>query len=231
MFKTVISGKLKGMRKVCQVILIIIGLTVVFTAPVNASYMYDQEEVTSQLIVDKQLKAVDLDNWQDNIPASQLVLEEGDMLEFRIKIKNSGDKELKNIDAHDFLPAHLELVFHPGDFDQNNNQVNWNIEKLEPGEEREFKFRTHVKKGDQEVVDGTLCLINKADAKAESEEPASPSQGGFDQDTASFCIVAPKKLPLAGSGTNNLAVGTGIAGMFALAGIVLRLFGRGKLLA
>jgi uncharacterized repeat protein (TIGR01451 family) len=223
MLKTVVSGKLKGTRKVCQVILVLIGLAVLFSAPVNASYMYDQEEVTSQLIVDKQLKAVDLDDWQDNIPASQLVLEEGDMLEFRIKIKNSGDKELKNINAHDFLPAHLELVFHPGTFDKDNNQVNWEIDQLDPGEEREFKFRTHVQKSDQEVVDGTLCLINKADAKAES--------GEYDQDTASFCIVAPTKLPKAGSGFDHLAMGTGIAGMFALAGLVLRLFGRGGFLA
>ncbi len=223
MNKTVVPGKFKGMRILCQVILVVIGLVISFSAPLQASYIYDQEEITSQIIVDKQLKAVDLDNWQDNIPASQLVFEEGDMLEFRIKIKNSGDKELKNIDAHDFLPTHLELVFHPGSYDQDNRQVNWKIEKLEPGEEREFKFRTHVKKSNQEVVDGTLCLINKTDAKAES--------GEYDQDTASFCIVAPKRLPKAGSGTNNLAMGTGIAGMFALAGIILRLFGRGKLLA
>ncbi len=223
MLKIVISGKLKGMRIISLVSLFITGLAILFPAHLHASYIYDQKEITSQIIIDKQLKTISLEHWQDNLPASQQVLKENDLLEFRIKIKNSGDTKLENINAHDFLPAHLALVFHPGEFDQGNNQISWQIKELSPGEEKIFNIRTFIKKGEHQVVDGTLCLINKTEAKAES--------GEHDQDTASFCIVSAKKLPEAGSGTSNLALGTGIAGMFALTGIALRLFGRGKILA
>ncbi len=216
-----IATALIGVATIVAGIAFMVALSIGLSIPAEASYMYGDEEPTSQLIVDKQLTTTDIDGWQDNLPTSQLVLKDDDLITFRITVKNSGDKELKKITVTDTLPQYLTVVFNPGELDQDNNQITWEIENLKAGEEETFKIRAHVDTEDETVVDGTLCLINKVEAKAES--------GEHDQDTTSFCIVAPEELPEAGNGVSEILMGTGFAAMIGLAGVILRKFGRGQI--
>jgi uncharacterized repeat protein (TIGR01451 family) len=214
------------MKKVISGKTMVVGITLLLSigliaAPAWAGYMYGEEEPTSQLIVDKQVTTPDVDNWQDNLPASQIVLKTGDLIKFRITIKNSGDKDLKKIQVTDTLPQYLNVIFNPGEYDKDNNQIKWEIDKLEAGEEKTFEIRAHIDPSEESVIDGTLCLINKAEAEAET--------GERDEDTASFCIVAPEALPEAGSGVAEILMGTGFASMIGLAGVFLRKFGRGEI--
>ena len=187
--------------------------------PAN-SYIYGEEAVTRQLIVDKLIKTTAISDWQDNLPASQIVLKEGDVVEFEIKVKNTGDQELKNINVADYLPSYLKFIFGPAT-PNDSQELTWKIEKLDPGQEENFKIRTQIEGSNQVASDGTFCLMNKARAEAET--------GEADEDTASFCIVGAKKLPKAGS--HNLALGTLIASLIGATGILLRKFGRGEILA
>jgi len=211
--KTVVLGK-PILLYLC--ISIFLGIGLFFAVPASA-YMYGEEQTTNQLIVDKKIKAINTD-WQDNLPASQIVLKEGNLVEFQIKIKNSGDQELKNIKATDFLPSYLEFIFGPANPEEK--EIKWQIEKLDSGQEQTFNIRAQIKGANQVASDGTFCLINKVKATAES--------GESDEDTASFCLMGAKKLPQAGS--HNLAIGSLVAGLIGLTGITLRKFGRGEIL-
>lgn len=182
------------------------------------AYQYDNGESSSQLILDKRIRTVNADNWQDNLSASQVVLKNGDALDFDILVKNSGDKELKNIEVKDYLPNYLKFIFGPAS--PNNGEIVWTIDKLNPGEERSFQIRVQVDGADQASSEGNFCLINKASAKAES--------GEYDEDTASYCLVGAEKLPQAGVG--NLLAGTLFALSIGSVGVVLRKFGRGEIL-
>lgn len=183
-------------------------------------YMYGEEQPARQLVVDKQLKSSSTNEWQDNLPASQIVLKEGDLVDFKIIIRNSGDEELKNITVTDELPSFLSFIFGPAQ-PNDQNQLSWQIESLAAGEEKSFTIRTKISGTESASQEGTFCLMNKALASAES--------GEGDEDTASFCLVGAKKLPKAGS--YNLAIGTIIASIIAGLGIFLRKFGRGELWA
>jgi len=185
--------------------------------PVRA-YMYDGEEPSSQLIVDKRVKALGVTEWQDNLSSSQITLKEDDLIGFEIVVKNTGETELKNIDVKDHLPSYLRFIFGPNNPD--NQEINWNIDHLNPGEERSFQIRMQIDGVDQ-VSEGTFCLLNKVSARAES--------GEYDEDTASFCLMGAKELPE--SGTGNLITGTLITSIVAITGIFLRKFGRGEILA
>jgi len=218
---TVIPGKRKQ-QFVHLVIyhLIIVLAAFIFSVRSANSYMYGEEQPTRQLIVDKRVRTSTVGDWQDNLPASQVVLKEGEMIEFEITVKNSGDQELNQIQLVDYLPSYLNFIFGPN---QPNDQkeVNWVIDQLAPGEEQRFRIRAQISGSDSVVNEGTFCLLNRVRAEAET--------GEADEDTASFCIVGAKKLPQAGS--QNLAVGTLIASLIGAVGITLRKFGRGEILA
>ncbi len=207
------------MKKVILSLALILFLSLI-RQPANA-YMYGEEQPTSQLIVDKRIKTTAVAEWQDNLPASQIVLKEGNIVEFEIKIKNTGDTELKNIDVTDYLPSYLKFIFGPSTPNESEKEINWKIEKLEAGKEESFKIRAQIENADQINSDGAFCLINKAKAVAES--------GESDEDTASFCLVSAEKLPEAGF--DNLITGTLIAGLIGTLGVSLRKFGRGEILA
>lgn len=204
---------------------IVAGITFILMLGLSATparaYIYGEEQPTTQLIVDKQITTPNVEGWQDNLPASQIVLRGGDLVKFQITIKNSGDKDLNKIQATDTLPQYLSIIFNPGKYETDGNRVTWEIDKLEAGEERTFEIRAHIDQTEETVIDGTLCLINKVEAQAES--------GETDEDTTSFCIVAPEKLPEAGSGVSEILMGTGFATIIGLAGVILRKFGRGRI--
>lgn len=211
--KKVIPGKPIG-------VLLMLALSLFVWAPRADAYMYGEEQPTSQLVVDKRIKTTTISNWQDNLPASQVTLKEGDLVDFKIIIKNTGDKELKNIRVTDYLPSYLEFIF--GSAKPNDQrEINWTIDKLSPGKEKEFRIRTKISGSNQANTEGTFCLMNKSRAEAET--------GEADEDTASFCLLAAKKLPQAGS--HNLALGTLIIGLIGSIGIILRKFGRGEIFA
>ena len=216
-----IATALIGIATIVAGIAFMVALSIGLSIPAEASYMYGDEEPTSQLIVDKQLTTTDINGWQDNLPTSQLVLKDNDLITFRITVKNSGDKDLNKVKVTDTLPQYLTIVFNPGKYDQENNLITWEIDQLKAGKEKTFKIRAHIDTENKAVVDGTLCLINKVDVKAES--------GEHDEDTTSFCIVAPEKLPEAGNGVSEILMGTGFAAMIGLAGVILRKFGRGQI--
>lgn len=182
--------------------------------------MYESEEPSRQLIVDKRIKTTSVENWQDNLPASQIVLKNSDIVEFEIVVKNTGDETLNNIDVWDNLPSYLKFIFGPANPQENGKDINWKIDRLNPGEERAFQIRTQIEGADTASSNGNFCLMNKVSARADT--------GEYDEDTASFCLVGAEKLPTAGAG--NLVIGTIVASTIALLGIGLRKFGRGEIL-
>lgn len=214
--KKVISGK-------TIVVLLLIGFFGLFQPvnPLMASYIYVDDKPTTQLIVDKKIHTPSVDGWKDNLPPSEFVITKGGLVRFRIVVKNSGDKDLKEIKVIDTLPKYLSLIFHPGEFNQEKREIKWLIDELKAGETKTFEIRAQVDLKDEAIIDGTLCLINKVEAKAIT--------GEHDQDTVSFCIVAPQILPEAGSGVGEILIGTGFAAMIGLAGVFLRKYGRGQI--
>ncbi len=188
----------------------------------TSAYVYGVEVPTTQIIVDKKVRSVLNNQWFDNLAADQTVFAAESLIEFKIIVKNTGDKELKNIKLIDYLPEYLNTVFYPGDFNKDNRQISWSFEKLNPGEEKESRIRVQVVKSNQLPNNGRFCLVNKVEAKTE--------EGLSDGDTAQFCLetrVLAQKLPEAGG---NIALATLITSLIASLGIIARKFGRGEII-
>jgi uncharacterized repeat protein (TIGR01451 family) len=177
----------------------------------RANYLYGAQAPAEQVIIDKQIKGPNGD-WLDNISAEEYGFVASEAVDFRIRVKNSGESDIANISVIDYLPS--ELFFATG---PSGQALKWGIDLLEAGEEREYFIQAQVVDSETLAGRGGFCVLNRAKVENETGET-------LDEDTAQLCIesrVLGAKLPETGV---NAVFGLGLA--LAIAGlglIILRL--------
>ena len=209
----VIPGKQTSKKFIHLVIYhLAIGLLSLMTPYRVGAYVYNQGQPTPQVIVDKKLR-LSGGQWQDNLPSNERVLREGDLIDFQIRVKNSGSEDLSEVELVDQLPRYLKIIFAPANVEQG--QVRWQVTGLKAGEEKTFQLRGQIEPASDQQ--GTFCLANKVEVRLEGETK--------DADTASYCVAALSELPQAGA--PDLLWQTGALTLAAAAGLFLRRLARG----
>jgi len=204
-------------------VLLVIILFLLSGRKVDADYMYGNGEPSRQITVDKKVKPVSWQDWSDNLSSNEVVFTAQDLVDFKIIVKNSGENDLSNIEVIDYFPNYVNFIFGPGDYKEDGHKLEWNIDHLNPGEEKEFKLRVQVVKSGKLPNSNTFCIANKTTVKAET--------GEYDEDTAQFYIetrILAARLPDSGS---DIVLGTIISLVLASIGILARKFGRGEILS
>ena len=116
---------------------------------------------------------VDNGPFVDNLGPSDRNFTTNEEIVFKLKVKNVGDDTLFDIDVKDTLPTYLFLT---GDSD-----TDFNIDKLNPGDSKEFIVKARVVAENQLPADKSLvCTVNTAEVNDNNDE--------HDKDTAQFCI-------------------------------------------
>jgi len=126
--------------------LLLISLFGVLINPKNVkadSYSSDDQKTIS---IDKKLRSIHDSKYVDNISSSTRTFRNGDVVEFFVKVTNSGDTKLKNIKVTDNLPPFLKLIFYPGSYNSTDNKVEWTIDELNAGHSQEFLIRAKIDK-------------------------------------------------------------------------------------
>jgi len=203
-------------HNIISVALIIAALVVLFSSllPIKAgaeSYSNGDEKT---ILVDKTLRSVHEKEYKDNILSSDKTFYEDDLIEFKIKIENSGDVDLKNIDVVDKLPPFLRVIFNPGTYNETDNQVEWTIDELKAGEAEEFLIRCQIDESDE--VYSLTKETNVAEACVD---------GICDEDDAIYYIGNGVSIPEAGD--PSLIIKTGLALSSIAGGFLLRKKARG----
>ena len=204
------------------IILFCLVIPFLFTKRAQA-YMYNSQQETAQLVVDKKVKPIEENEWRDNLTPNDTLFPVESLVDFQIMVKNTGEEELKNIEITDSFPEEIKYIFGPGEFSSETNQLKWKIDSLAPGEEKEFHLRGQIKKDSNLPENDTICVLNMAHAKAEN--------GLEDKDTAQLCIttkILGEKYPETG---NPLVLYSLVFLATAGLGIISRNFARGKFLA
>ena len=132
---------------------------------------YSNEDNRKTLSVDKKLRSIWDSEYVDNISSSTRVFAEDGVIEFKVKITNTGTTNMKNIKVTDQLPPFLSLIFFPGTYDSTNNKVTWTIDELNAGHSQEFLIRAKVDKSENvhtitketNVVTASVDGINEKD--------------------------------------------------------------------
>lgn len=109
---------------------------------------YSNEDNRTTLSIDKKLRSIDSSDYVDNISSSTKVFVQNDVIEFKVKVTNTGTTNMKNIKVTDELPPFLKLIFFPGAYNSSLNKLEWNIEELGPGSSKDFLIRAKIDKAE-----------------------------------------------------------------------------------
>jgi uncharacterized repeat protein (TIGR01451 family) len=178
---------------------------VCFTQYGGGETCVDVEE-DGNINVDKKVSKEDK-NYENHIQSSTHKFEAEDSVYFKIKVENTGNVDLKNVELKDVLPDFLsydKMLDGPSPKDKDGSTIKWDLGSLDKGESETIKFVAKVADESYLPVDDKVCLTNVAKAKGEREDNEDKEE---DADYANFCIElgdvlgeeAPTELPKAGN--------------------------------
>jgi len=173
---------------------ILIATLFMFVSVLNASTVmagssqygqYDGGTPNYSIIVDKMVMTGNQTKggqevYVDNLSPSDPRFAPGAQVIFQVKVKNTSDVSLYNIQVKDILPEWVDAVEGPGDYDGSTRTISWTYPELKSGEGKLEKITVQIKPQDQLPADqGLMCMNNKATAKADN---------AYDEDTSQFCL-------------------------------------------
>lgn len=140
-----------------------------------------------KILIDKKIlhptqktKGGDLSTFVDNLSINDPKYSPLQTVKFQLVVTNTGDSTLSEVKVTDILPAYVNFVAGPGNFDASNRTLTFNIVNLNPNESRKFTIETKVVAPDSlPSGQGVVCVVNQASALFDSEESKDNSQ---------FCI-------------------------------------------
>lgn len=119
-------------------------------------------------------------SYVDNYAVSDPRFAPNQKVYFQVKVKNTSNATLTNVEVRDFMPSYVEAVEGPGSYDQNSKTIYWKYDELKAGEEKVEKLVAQVYPQTNLPADkGVMCMTNKASVKADS---------AFDEDSSQFCV-------------------------------------------
>lgn len=110
---------------------------------------YSNNDNRKTLSIDKKIRSLDWSYFIDNISTNKKVFKNGELIEFKIKVTNTGTTNMRNIKVVDTLPPFLKLVFFPGSYTSTDNKVEWTIDELNAGNSQEFLVRAKIDKANE----------------------------------------------------------------------------------
>lgn len=124
---------------------LLVGFLVSGLTPITVNAdSYSDTDNRKTLSIDKKLRPVEWSYYVDNISSSKRVFYNGELIEFKIKVTNTGTTNMKNIKVTDKLPPFLKLVFFPGTYNSTDNKIEWTIDELNAGHSQEFLIRARI---------------------------------------------------------------------------------------
>jgi uncharacterized repeat protein (TIGR01451 family) len=195
------------------VLAVAIMLSLSLSAPFKVYGQYSSDQNKKEISIDKKVRSIDESEYYDNIEASKKTFFQNDVVEFQIKVQNTGDQNLNNVDVKDLLPKHLGLIFYPGDFDKDNNKIEWKIDTLVPGESRVYLIRAKIQ--DTNDINTLTQQTNTAQVSVDDLN---------DTDNASYFIG---KANVPDTGASDIVIKTLLVTLIATSGFYFRKIARG----
>lgn len=131
---------------------------------------YSNEDNRKTLSIDKKLRSIFSSDYVDNISSSTKVFAQNDVVEFKIKITNTGTTKMKNIKVVDQLPPFLKLIFFPGTYNSTDNKIEWTIDELNAGNSQEFLIRAKIDKAENVTTIAKETNVAKANVDGIEEK-------------------------------------------------------------
>lgn len=151
-------------------------------------------EDNSDLDVEKLVSKEDVnDSYKDHLKSSEHMFNAESYVYFRIRVKNKGQVELKDVKVKDVLPNFVKYdkTLTDQSAEVNGNEITYSVGSLKVGEDKVIKVRTKVVKEADLPADDKICVTNVAEAKGYRKDNDKKES---DSDYANFCIDLPAVL-------------------------------------
>lgn len=144
------------------------------SAAVRCETQYGGTQVcvtTGQLQINKEVFDPQNQKYVDNLGINDYKFSPGELISFKLSIKNVGDATLGNVAVTDTPQA--------GFLDLATGALNFNLTNLAPGETRQQELKLRVVDESKLPQNNIICIINAAEANADNSH---------DRDTAQICL-------------------------------------------
>jgi len=202
-----------NIKKLTSILTALAILTLSLIKPFGIEAQYSTTESKKEISVDKTIRSISDTQYFDNIGSNKKIFYENDVIEFKIKVENTGNQDLVNIKATDKLPKNLTLIFLPGTYNSNTGLIEWTIDRLSPGESKEYLVRAKIT--DTTEITSIISRTNNVKACADNT---------CDEDNASYFIGKPT---VPATGASDLIVKTVAIVTLVASGLALRKYARG----
>jgi uncharacterized repeat protein (TIGR01451 family) len=155
-------------------------------------------------------------NYVDNLSPSDPRFKSGQLIFFKLVVKNTSNTGLTNVTVKDFVPSYIEPVSGPGTYDGNSRTITFNAGDFAAGEEKVYYFKMQVDSVQYLPADkGLFCIVNKAQAYNNQASSEDSAQLCIEKQVAGVTTV-----PSAGPELGLLLLGLNLGGLGA--GIFLK---------
>lgn len=157
------------------------------------------------LDIEKKVRKEGDGSWKDKVTN----VKEGEVVEFKIKVKNDGEVKVNDMEMIDKLPKEMERVGGDGLTEY------WG--DFEPGETKTFTIKAVVKDSEYDRKNFEKCVVNKAEVEYKGDGEAS--------DTATVCYSDKEVTELPKTGGSSMVYGALGLGLVALGAVSKKLRG------
>jgi uncharacterized repeat protein (TIGR01451 family) len=125
-------------------------------------------------------KCENVPDYVENLSSTDPKFIAGNVVCFKLNVTNPSTVTLNNVKVVDYVPAYLEPVEGPGNYDSNSRQITFTIPQLQPNETKTNYVKMQViDQSKLNAVNDGMCEYNKASAATES---------AYNEDRAQFCV-------------------------------------------
>lgn len=136
-------------NKILIAALAVLFVSSVFNPTAVKADSYSNNDNRKTLSIDKKIRSLNWSYYVDNISSAKKIFRNEELVEFKIKVTNTGTTNMKNIKVTDKLPPFLKLVFFPGTYNSADNKIEWTIDELNAGHSQEFLVRAKIDKANE----------------------------------------------------------------------------------
>jgi len=220
------------MKKFIYITLISLGFFAISTAVSAREVCFTQYgggetcvnvEDNSDIDIEKYVATRDeSDAYQSHLKSSEHTFNAEDYVYFRLRVKNRGEVDLKNVVVKYVLPNFVtydETLTDTKPSEVDGNNIKYDFGSLKIGADKVIKIRTKVVDEADLPADDKVCVTNVAEAKGYRVDNNDKES---DSDYANFCIDlpavlgTPTQLPKTGTESTLSIIGALVLGVGAL---------------
>jgi len=166
--------------------LLVIAFFLLFALPSFAQY--NPVNYNYSILIDKTVATHNDDNtnsnnYVDNLSPSDSRFHAGNDVYFKIRVKNTSNRNLNAVWVKDFVPTYILPLEGPGGWNVDNRTISWNAGDFNVDEEKTYYLKMRVYDNSLLPSDkGLICVTNNSEAR---------NDVAYDDDAAQICIEKP----------------------------------------